>query len=311
MWLVSLNAVIMFFLKNEVMRYFKKNVDMYLEFYNRGLIKKLPPYIKVVKKRNKITGYQFYGSLKNGYVYIKLERIKKRLRFFSLMLFLWEFLLTVFIVFIFYVALKRIFDRQRNAEEFLRFVLIAMSHKLGNFLSSQKLNLELSEIDPESKERLKLAMDEVERDFKTIYSTLKSMKLEGEKLEKVDVVSELKNIVDSFGVLSRFKVNVEGKIPSLTLNSDDFRLVLHELVNNALKYSEGVIEIEVAPYNRNSVKVAVRNKIKHISRGSGIGVKVVEFLCRRNGWIFTRKAIQDMFEAILIFSVPKKGVFFK
>ena len=310
MWLISLNAVIMFFLKSEVMSYFKENVDMYLEFYNRGLIKQLPSYIKVVKKRGKIEGYQFYGSVRNGYVYIKLERIRRRLRFFSIMLFSWEFLLTVFIVFIFYVALKKVFERQRNTEELLKFILIAMSHKFGNFLASQKINLELSEMDLKSKERLALAMDEMERDFKTIYSTLRSMKFQDVKPERVDIVKEVKKIVESFGATGRFRFNVEGKVPDLMLNRNDFNLVVYELINNALKYSDGDIEVEVAPSKKSSVRLTIRNNIRHVSRGSGIGMRVVEFLCRKNGWIFTRRLVRNKFEAILAFRQQRKGVVF-
>ncbi len=310
MWLISLNAVIMFFLKNEVMNYFKKNVDLYLELYNRGLIKKLPFYIKVVKKRRKIKGYQFYGFLKKGYVYVGLEKIRNRLKFFSFMLFSWEFLLTVFVVFLFYVALKRVFERQRNTEEFLKFILIAMSHKLGNFLASQKINLELSEMDLESKEKLKLAMDEMERDFRTIYSTLKSMKFEDVKLKMVDVREEVKEIIDSFGVSRKFTVRVERQIPRLMVNQEDFKLVIHELINNALKYSNSDIEVKIESLNKNSVKITVRNNIKDVSRGSGIGIRVVEFLCRKNGWIFTRRLVRNKFEAILVFRQQRKSVVF-
>ena len=296
----------MFFIKNEIVGYFKKDVNLYLKLYSEGILRRLPPHIRISKNRIRDKRYQLYGSIKQGNVFVRVDMIRKKLAGFALMLFMWESLLTILIVLVVYVELRRLFKKQRYTNQFLRFVLVAISHKLGNFLSSQRINIELAEIDDESRKRLEAAMSEMEEDFKVISSTIKSITFDKDELKELIVSEEIKNILRSIPKNSR---NVEFKSvvdkTKLLINPTDFKLAVSELINNAFKYSSQWVHVRFEPFGK-SFKLIVRNDVKSVSKGSGIGFKIIEFLCRKNGWIFTKRIVDNTFESAIIFGTRKR-----
>ncbi len=291
----------MFYVKSRLVGYFKRNVDLYLDFYSKGYLEKLPSHIRITKS-NKINdkNYKFYGVLGDKYVFVNVKKVKDELIEFSLLLFLWEFLLTALIVFVVYAGLKRLFRRQRCTDQFLRFILIAVSHKLGNFLSAQRVNLEIAEMDEESKNRLSLALSEMEKDFNVISSTIKSITADRVKLSYVDVVGEFREILKSHTTSGK-RVEVDVSIDKyfMNVNATDLRIVLSEVLTNAFKYSLSWISISLEQYGK-GVKLEVANDVKTVSKGSGIGLSIVDFLCRKNNWVFAKSVKNDTFEAVLV-----------
>lgn len=307
-WFFGINVLLMFYVKSRLVNYFKRNVDLYLDFYSKGYLKKLPSHIRVTKNSNvKDKNYAFYGVLGNKYVFVNVDRVRSELLKFSLLLFLWEFLLTALILFVVYVGLKRLFRRQRYTDQFLRFILIAVSHKLGNFLAAQKVNLELADMDEESKDRLSLALSEMEKDFNVISSTIKSITADGVKLSYIDVVGEFKEILKSCYVSDK-TVNVDLSLDRyfISVNATDLRIVLSEILTNAFKYSLSRIYISLEQYGR-GLKFVVSNDVKTVSKGSGIGLSIVDFLCRKNGWVFAKSVVNNTFEAVFVVN-PSKTV---
>ncbi len=291
----------MLFIRKEVVGNFKQNVDLYLKLYNRGYVNKLPSYIKISTKtyiKNK--GYIFYGLWGKKFVLIKVSRVKRKLIGFALLLFLWELLLAILIIFIVYVSLKRIFKRQKYTDQFLKFILVSISHKLGNFLSAQKVNLELANMDDGSKRRLSYALDEMEEDFKVVSSTIRSMTSDNEKLSFVNVVEELKKVLDGFSFKDKkldLQIYLDGYL--VYINPTDLRIVLSELATNAFKYSFSNISVIAEKYKK-GVKIVFINDVKNVSKGSGIGLSIVEFLCKKNNWIITKKIYGNVFEITFV-----------
>ncbi len=291
----------MLFIRKEVVGNFKQNVDLYLKLYNRGYVNKLPSYIKISTKtyiKNK--GYIFYGLWGKKFVLVKVSRVKRKLIGFALLLFLWELLLAILIIFIVYVSLKRIFKRQKYTDQFLKFILVSISHKLGNFLSAQKVNLELANMDDGSKRRLSYALDEMEEDFKVVSSTIRSMTSDNEKLSFVNVVEELKKVLDGFSFKDKkldLQIYLDGYL--VYINPTDLRIVLSELATNAFKYSFSNISVIAEKYKK-GVKIVFINDVKNVSKGSGIGLSIVEFLCKKNNWIITKKIYGNVFEITFV-----------
>ncbi len=287
-------------MKKEVIGNFKQNVDLYLKLYGKGYISKLPSYIKIsTKSYSKNKDYVFYGLWGNRSVFVKISRVKRKLIEFALILFIWELLLAVLIIFIIYVGLKRVFRRQKYTDQFLKFILVAISHKLGNFLSAQKVNLELADMDEESKRRLFFALDEMEKDFRVVSSTIRSITSDNEKFSFVNVIEELEKVLNSFSFKDKrldLQLYVDGYL--IYTNPTDLRIVLSELATNAFKYSFKNISVIAERYKK-GIKIVFVNDVRSISKGSGIGLSIVEFLCKKNNWIITKKISGNLFEITL------------
>ena len=307
LWFLGVNVLLMFYVKSKLVNYFKRNVDLYLDFYSKGYLEKLPSHIKVTKSTVKDKNYRFYGVLGNKYVFVNVNRIRNELLKFSLLLFLWEFLLTALILFVVYAGLKRLFRRQRCTDQFLRFILVAISHKLGNFLAAQRVNLELAEMDDKSKNRLSFALSEMEKDFKVISSTIKSITADKVKLSYVDVVEEFREILKSH-IASDKRVKVDISIDKyfININATDLRIVLSEILTNAFKYSLSWISVSLEQYGK-GVKLVMANDVKTVSKGSGIGLSIVDFLCRKNGWVFAKSVDNNTFEVVFVVN-PSKAI---
>ncbi len=297
-WFFGVNAFLMLFIKKEVVGNFKRDVDLHLRLYDKGYISKLPSYIKIisVKSYTKNKGYVFYGLWGKKFVLVNIAGVKRKLIEFSLALFLWELLLAILIIFIVYVSLKRIFKRQKYTDQFLKFILVAISHKLGNFLSAQKVNLELANIDEESKKRLSFALNEMEKDFRVVSSTIRSITSDNGRLSFVNVIEELRKVLDGFSFKNKkldLQLYLDGYLAYV--NPTDLRIVLSELATNAFKYSFSNISVIAEKYKK-GVKIVFINDVKSISKGSGVGLSVIEFLCKKNNWIVTKKASGNLFE---------------
>ncbi len=284
-------------MKKEVIGNFKQNVNLYLKLYNNGYINKLPSYIKIsAKSYSKNKDYVFYGLWGKRFVFVKISGVKKKLIEFALILFVWELLLSVLIIFIIYVGLKRVFRRQKYTDQFLKFILVAISHKLGNFLSAQKVNLELADMDEDSKKRLSSALDEMEKDFNTVSYTIRSITSDKEKLSFVNVIEELKKVLDGFSFKDK-RLDLQLYVDDYLIytNPTDLRIVLSELTTNAFKYSFENISVLAERYKK-GIKIVFVNDVKNVSKGSGIGLSIVEFLCKKNNWIITKKISGNLFE---------------
>ncbi len=299
LWIAAINVLVLTFFKYKEIDRLNNEARLYTYIKSNNHHYSLPKHIKILNRYERIKNFKMFGVYNNKFVYFSKKYIRKDMNSFVLTLILWELALSFLLVIMLYAVLRRFSKKEKQYKEFLRFLLGAISHKFGNFLSVQRLNLELIETNNKKPlERLKEAYVFMEKDFKNIIDIIKNSE-EGycKKYEVADVIKDSLNL---------FKERLENKKVHLSLvnatiksNGGDFYNVMHELIENSIKYSDKYIHIKLIKKSR-LLYILIINDIGKSKSGSGFGLNLVRYISSKNRWNFEAKVVDEQFQAALV-----------
>ena len=301
-WIVAINILVITFFKYKEIDRLNKEAELYSYIKSDKPEYKLPAHIKVAKRYIGDSNFRFFGVYGGKFVYFKNGYVKKDMNRFVLTLLLWEFSLSFLLILMVYAVLKHYLKKEQENRRFLKFLLGTISHKMGNFLSIQRVNLELIDADDKKPiERLKDAYAFMERDFKNIVHVIKNMQEnKSQKCNAEDVIRDTFNL---------FKEKCENKTIDLKLQkayvnskSGDFYNVIHELIENSVKYSNKFIHMETIKKGR-MLYIVIDNDITEKKSGSGFGLSLVRYISSKNRWNFSTKIVDNRFQAALIIRI--------
>ncbi len=206
------------------------------------------------------------------------------LKSWMLYLFLWEGMLAVSVSYVFY-RLFISYERCRlEQEEFLRLLLAALSHRFGNFLSAQKVNLEIltESPSPEAASRLKEACRAMERDLETLLRFLRGS-LEEPFAPTNDFAGHLKDLLHrlelQFGP-RRVHLSLGTPLPPL---SPELELLLFLILENAFRHSREDIWIRTGCWKNRFYLLLMNDLSPHPVKGAGLGLYLARRLAERLG----------------------------
>jgi len=163
-------------------------------------------------------------------------------------------------------------DMAANIKRSLRTkeqLLIDVSHELRSPLTRIKLGLEVG--SPKEK------IDEDVREMENmVTSLLENYRVESEhskpNIEKIDLVLLIKEVLGEYNGNERIKLNISEK-ENVYLNTDyeKLKLVLRNIIDNALKYSTEKVEIKISEQKENSI-------IYVIDKGTGIPEENLKYI---------------------------------
>ncbi len=294
-----MNVLIVTFFKYREVDRLTNEARLYTYIKSKKPDYKLPKHIKITRHYGKIDNFQLFGGYNGHFVYFSKDYMKRDMDKFVFTLILWEFALSFLLIVMVYTVLRHFSKKEQRHKEFLSFLLGAISHKFGNFLSVQRLNLELIETrNKKPLERLKEAYVFMEKDFKNIVKMIKDS--ENANSMKYDVEDVIKDTLDLFkDSLSNKEVSLSIVNAKITSNGNDFYNVIHELIENSIKYSENKIDIKTIKKNK-MLYVVISNDIGAKKSGSGFGLSLVKYISSKNRWHFETKVVEEQFQAALI-----------
>jgi signal transduction histidine kinase len=164
-------------------------------------------------------------------------------------------------------------------------MLLTITHKLGNFLSIYRVNIEILSEKCSSKalERLDNAYSIMEKDFSFVTKSLKRLSFQQKEEKKLNVKNKILEVLSFFGQSLKDK-NVSVSISDVYVKMDEHDLenILFSIFENIAKYSKKNIHIKMCK-DKKYVYIFIRNDFKSVSKGSGIGLKLAEFLVSQYG----------------------------
>ncbi len=247
--------------------------------------------------------FSFIEYLKEDYIFHYLESrkvdqdfLEKKILEYTKQVILWEFLLVLATMLIVYKIIDRMTKQQKEYRDFLELIILTISHKFGNFLASQKGNIEILKInyDPKALHRMEKNYEIMREDFNTIVNCIENFKRFSTYREKI----RLREIINKSLNLLTDKKNfqIRGKDLEVYANRQAFDNILFNILENAVKYSEGTISIRITKRY-----LAIRNKILLTSKGSGIGLKISETLAKKQGFQLLYRTKGEYFLCLLKF----------
>ena len=185
------------------------------------------------------------------------------------------------------------------AKDYLEIVLLVISHKLGNFLSIQKINLEIikEKCNLNAVNRLNYAFDFIERDFKLTLNILKNIENIDFQGDKVNVKDLIEDILRNFDLKY---VKLKLKNISIKTNKNDLENLLYILIENSIKYSKNKIYIRMC-LNERKLLIAIKNDIGHVITGRGLGLELAKFLAKKNNWKLYTKSKKEFLAILKIY----------
>ena len=287
-----LNAVLFFNLiqeyESQTIRYSRPLVDAILE----GKDIEIPAHLLITSERlaDRWNEYDLITLYKGMFVYVKKGYFYEIAKRFMLSTFLTEVLITLLITGTFYILLSKFYKSEKRYRELLGIILLASAHRMGNFLSSLKLSLEMLKRESKgtrNEERIKKLTRQaglLEEDFKKNLQTLNSIMDRSKPSEEVDLLRTVREI--TFHYKKRFPDRlVYVKAPqngSFTVKAN--RALLYNLIDilieNAFVHSSKVIRLRVRS-GPNRICLMITNDIREErTSGSGIGLEIAEYLTK-------------------------------
>ena len=224
---------------------------------------------------------------------------------FILLMLAWEFVLLLSATLLFYrLLITHIRTREKN-REFLEIVMLSFTHKLGNFLASQAVNLGILQ-----EKYGDIAVNRLLSEHKLIKSDMEQLSriIEGFKsgtLKEEEKVN-LKLILDK--ALEQAEDYLRGKRLLIYITRrrceivgipEELNIAFYLLVDNAVKYSRDTIHVRLSRM-KNKILFSIRNDINtEKSKGTGMGLSIVEKLCSRYRIKFRTREGEGYFTATM------------
>ncbi|MEZ0324117.1 MAG: hypothetical protein ABWJ98_07395 [Hydrogenothermaceae bacterium] len=208
---------------------------------------------------------------------------------------MWEGILIVSTMLLFYVVIEKYVRKEREYKEFLELMILAVSHKFGNFLATLKINLDIikSSCNLKAVENSENYTNELSKDLQVLIKLLKSS---NEESEDIHIKELILDTIKNFDKENR-KLIIEISDFKINARRDVVENILFILIDNCSKYSKSFIHIRTFK----GKSIVIRNDIRKREGGSSIGLTIVEKFCQLNGWIFKKSVKKDYFTVFLKF----------
>ncbi len=221
-------------------------------------------------------------------------------------LFIWETAIILTLILIFYKTIIKYIKKEEKIKKFLELMLLTITHKLGNFLSIYRVNIEIlkERCNIKALQRLENAYTIIEKDFSIATKTLKKLTVREKEIKDINLKNKILEILSLFGQsLKDKKMYLSLKDTRIKIDEEDLENIIFTVIENVVKYSKTKIHIKLCSTN-GYIVVAVRNDFQDVSKGSGVGLRLVEFLIQQYKGELKTRAKKD-FLTVLIF--PKKA----
>ncbi len=298
-WMIAVNAIIFTFFSYEEIQRLDGESRFYLYLKQHKPDFRAPEFLIITREPVSMPGFKLFKKSGGYYVYFKRSYMYGRLKRFFAAIVAWEISLAAILMLMIHAVLKHFLNKEKSHREFLGFLLGAISHKMGNFLAVQKINLELIESENEKPvQRLREAYEFMEKDFKSILNMIRNAEVED--IKKINVREAIEGVLNTLSErIGSRKLDVDVEEFTVRSRDNDFVNLVHEVLENALKYSESYIRIRTFRKGRLSGMV-VENDIKHAPGGSGFGMELIKYLAKRNGWHISVKTDENRHEVTLM-----------
>ncbi|MFN4012544.1 MAG: sensor histidine kinase [Aquificaceae bacterium] len=230
------------------------------------------------------------GSIKIG---IKKDYLNERMNQLMKRLLIVEFFLVFALVFLYQTVIESYIKRIREKEEWIKRLMLALTHRLGNFMSTQKvLTTLLKKSYPEDKniQRIEKSVLKAYKDFSIFINLAReNRKLEKSFLNLKELILESLTYFEE--ELKRKKLILNLKDMKVFMDRADLEDVLYNLVGNAVRHSKSRVHIKICP------KVGIliiKNDVSHVEKpGMGLGFELTREVVKRYGFSLNVRIKKD------------------
>ena len=223
--------------------------------------------------------------------------------FVASVFFLIQFLVTYFLI-------RNLVENNLRINYMLETIILGISHKFGNIVSSQKVIIELLKNECKSKYILRLenVFKLLEKDLKSILNFIKLFNIEKHKIEKIDIVPIIEKLLKDYKSLFPEKnINFDkSQLENIYVkgNREELENLFTSLIENAFLHSKNYIKVKITIYRGVSIFCIVNdiNNLDIKKKHSGIGYVLIEGIAKRYNYKLKKRIYKDFFIVCIKFS---------
>ncbi|NPA51565.1 MAG: HAMP domain-containing histidine kinase [Aquificae bacterium] len=303
---IIINSISFLYYKNTLELSILREANAYLKLHQFNDLEPIPDYFKIVKKGDSLPSLELIPLLKDGdlTIYVDENYIKEKYLKFYINLLLWDSVIIIGLFVFFHYTILRYIKKEAQLRKTLELSILSISHKLGNFLSINKLNLEiLKESCPQKElDRLLYSYNLIEKDFKHLTSLLKQLDKEPTK-NLINIKTLIERTINEFSYLTENK-KVILHLKDFYIRTDENKIdtVIYNIIENALKFSKSYIHIKMC-IKKNKLVLAIRNDISFpTNSNTGIGLNIVrQLLPELSGKLYYRAKKNHYITVIVLY----------
>jgi len=186
--------------------------------------------------------------------------------------------------YVFYQLLHRYTRYKEEAKEFQNLLIQATSHKMGNFLAAQKVDLELVK-ETGSKnalDRLQKGYAFLERDFRHILQLIREYEFEQPEREILDLARITEKMLGQFSAETNAQLRYSLYKTEINASLPEIQNIVFLLLDNATRYSYSNISVRCGEYNKKSYLYIGNDVQTPSTKGTGVGLSIAARMSRRN-----------------------------
>jgi len=296
-----INVISVLYIKDLLIDELKDKGKVYSKLLLYDDIVAYPDYLLITEEPKIRKDFIILDFTGKHYIMVNKDYIDNKLKVFAVSILLWEAGIITLLLIAFYYTTYKYIKRDKEMNKLLNILLMALTHRIGNFLASQKVNIELIE-DSAPKIRLKTSINLLEKNYYYTVDAINSLRERFNEAVNTILVSEvLKDVLNAYSDVvdkKQLKVVLNENIYIKT-NEAYLKLMFELLVENAFKYSDKEIYIRLTKIRKRTFLI-IKNDIKAKSsqEGSGMGLRIAKFIAESLGFGFSIKS-RDKFSVVV------------
>lgn len=279
-----INIIFINTFKEEVEEYLRKEIALYQKLVlNKNIDIPIPHYLEITNTSIKKNNYVLFEINKSYYYYVKSDYIKNLLNDKILLLLYWDIIIILSIVLLYYLTLFRAVDREKTYLKNFEIIFLVFSHKLRNYLTSSKLNLELiKKGKSEVADRLIFSNNLLENDLNNIFNFINKIEINQIKREKFSLEELLCKLLKTLNLTDTLSVKINIKNFYIKGFYNDIYQSFYLIFDNIQKYAHKNLYIRAGNF-KNKNYIILKNDIKEdTNSGLRVGLSVAEKLLEKN-----------------------------
>lgn len=229
------------------------------------------------------------------------DSLREELAFFLYQLILWELILVLVVSYVFYQLLQRYLRFKEETGRFQNLLLQAVSHKLGNFLAAQRVDLQLlrETNSRRSLDRLESASSFLERDLSHILRVIRDYPFEEAEEEDLDLGHLARTVLEQLRPELEGKIKLRVQSAPVRGSRQEVETAVFLLLENAARYSGSRVYLRSGKMNGNPYLFLHNDTGEAPAKGSGVGLSIAERLAGRNNLQLRTRSRSLTFAALL------------
>lgn len=302
---ISIIVILSFFiifLKRKYEITLMKETYYILHILENKKLKELPGYITIHSANFLEENNCFFVPELGKYLCVNKDIYFRPLYIFSVFIFLVTSLFFLFQFLITYYLINNLIKNNKRINNILETIILGISHKFGNIISSQKVLMELLKEDCKSRylDRLDIIFKLLEKDLKSVLNFIKAFEMKENLIQKINISSLIWAVLEEYKSIFP-KKTVEFHKPSKVIyvraNYKELENLITSIIENAFLHSEYFIKIKLLNINGKAI-LCVMNDIRknnEYNSHSGIGYVLMDSIVKRYNYKIKKYVYKSKF----------------